>query len=98
MSPLARLIALPVHAYRLLLSPWIGHGCRFQPSCSAYALEALSRHGGLKGFYLTTHRLCRCHPWGGEGYDPVPGADPEHDAMLQKGKQPAEKPLKKGGE
>ena len=66
--------------YRLVLSPWVGHGCRFQPTCSAYALEALERHGALKGGYLTAHRLCRCHPWGGHGYDPVPGADPNHDA------------------
>lgn len=79
MSPLAALFAAPVRAYRLLLSPWVGHGCRFQPTCSAYALEAFARHGGLKGFGLMTHRLCRCHPWGGHGYDPVPGADPEHD-------------------
>lgn len=49
MSPLARILALPVHAYRLLLSPWMGHGCRYQPTCSSYALEALERHGALKG-------------------------------------------------
>lgn len=85
MTPLAHLVALPVRAYRLLLSPWVGHGCRFQPTCSVYALEALQRHGGLKGGYLMAHRLCRCHPWGGHGYDPVPGADPGHDASLQRG-------------
>ncbi len=79
MTPAARLAALPIHAYRLLLSPWIGNGCRFQPTCSVYALDALDRHGALKGGYLTVHRLCRCHPWGGHGYDPVPGADPEFD-------------------
>ena len=72
MTPLARVLALPVRAYRLVLSPWVGHGCRFQPTCSAYALDALDRHGGIKGGYLTLHRLCRCHPWGGHGYDPVP--------------------------
>ena len=79
-AALAQIVALPVRAYRLLLSPWVGHGCRFQPTCSAYALEALERHGALKGGYLAAHRICRCHPWGGHGYDPVPGADPEHDA------------------
>jgi hypothetical protein len=78
-SPLAWTFALPVRAYRLVLSPWVGHGCRFQPTCSAYALEALARHGGLKGAWLTARRIGRCHPWGGSGYDPVPGADPEHD-------------------
>jgi putative membrane protein insertion efficiency factor len=59
--------------------PWVGHGCRFQPTCSAYALEALERHGALRGSWLAAHRICRCHPWGGHGYDPVPGADPDHD-------------------
>ncbi|TXB69973.1 membrane protein insertion efficiency factor YidD [Paracoccus aurantiacus] len=79
MSPLAHIVALPVRAYRLLLSPWIGHGCRFQPTCSAYALEALEMHGALRGGWLTTRRICRCHPWGGDGYDPVPPARQKHD-------------------
>lgn len=77
----AAILALPVRGYRLFLSPWIGHGCRFQPTCSAYALEALRRHGALRGGWLTLRRLARCHPWGGQGYDPVPGADPDHDAV-----------------
>ena len=85
MTPFAYVLALPVRAYRLVLSPMVGHGCRFQPTCSAYALEALARHGGITGGYLTVHRLCRCHPWGGQGYDPVPGADPDHDASIGKG-------------
>ena len=72
MTPLAHLAALPVRAYRLLLSPWIGHACRFQPTCSVYALEALEKHGGGVGSWLTLRRLARCHPWGGSGYDPVP--------------------------
>ncbi|MBD3764916.1 MAG: membrane protein insertion efficiency factor YidD [Rhodobacterales bacterium] len=79
MTPLAHLVALPVRAYRLLLSPWVGHGCRFQPTCSAYALQALDRHGALRGSLLTIRRLGRCHPLGGQGYDPVPGVDPDHD-------------------
>lgn len=73
MSPLAHLIALPVRAYRLILSPWVGHNCRYQPTCSAYALEALDRHGALKGAWLAARRIGRCHPWGSSGYDPVPG-------------------------
>ncbi len=72
MTPLAHMLALPVRAYRLVFSPWVGHGCRFQPTCSAYALEALEKHGGLKGGYLTARRILRCHPWGGSGIDNVP--------------------------
>ena len=79
MTPAARILSLPVHAYRLVLSPWLGMDCRYQPTCSAYALEALERHGALKGGYLAAHRLCRCHPWGGHGYDPVPGSDSAFD-------------------
>jgi putative membrane protein insertion efficiency factor len=72
MTILATLLSLPVKAYRLLFSPWVGHNCRYQPTCSAYALEALERHGGLKGAWLTLRRIGRCHPWGASGYDPVP--------------------------
>lgn len=72
MTPLAHVFAIPVKAYRLLLSPWVGHGCRFQPTCSAYALEALEKHGGVKGSILTIRRIGRCHPWGGSGIDNVP--------------------------
>lgn len=79
LSPAAWVLSLPVRAYRLLLSPWVGHGCRYQPTCSAYALEALARHGAFKGAWLAARRIAACHPWGGHGYDPVPGADPEHD-------------------
>ncbi|MCV3273702.1 membrane protein insertion efficiency factor YidD [Roseobacter sinensis] len=72
MSPLARVLSLPVRAYRLLFSPWVGHNCRYQPTCSAYALEALEKHGGLKGGWLSLRRIGRCHPFGQSGYDPVP--------------------------
>lgn len=65
------LIAL-VKAYRLLLSPWLGSACRFEPTCSAYALDALQSHGALGGSYLTVARLARCHPWCAGGNDPVP--------------------------
>ena len=72
MTPLARLAALPVHAYRLVFSPWVGHGCRYQPPCSAYALEALDKHGALRGSWLALRRILRCHPLGGSGIDNVP--------------------------
>jgi uncharacterized protein len=67
----AALIAL-VKGYRLLLSPWLGSACRFTPTCSAYSLEALQRHGAAGGTYLTLARLVRCHPWCAGGHDPVP--------------------------
>ena len=82
MTPAAHLMSLPVRAYRLVLSPYVGNGCRYQPTCSVYALDALERHGAVKGGALAISRICRCHPWGGHGYDPVPGADPEHDAKV----------------
>lgn len=72
MTPLAHLFALPVRGYRLIFSPWVGHNCRYQPTCSAYALEALERHGGLRGTLLAARRIGRCHPFGKSGYDPVP--------------------------
>ncbi|MDH3666203.1 MAG: membrane protein insertion efficiency factor YidD [Paracoccaceae bacterium] len=78
MSPLARIAALPVHAYRLAISPLLGTNCRFQPTCSAYALEALEKHGAFKGSWLALRRFLRCRPGGGSGYDPVP--DPEGPA------------------
>ncbi len=73
--PRQALLAL-VRAYRLLLSPWVGSGCRFDPSCSAYSLQALERHGALLGSWLTLRRLGRCHPWCAGGCDPVPERAP----------------------
>ena len=72
MTPLAHIMALPVRAYRLVFSPWVGFNCRYQPTCSAYALEALEKHGAVKGAWLAAKRIGRCHPLGGDGYDPVP--------------------------
>ncbi len=68
--------------YRLAISPWLGANCRFDPSCSSYAIEALQVHGILKGTGLAIRRIARCHPWGGAGYDPVPGD--ERDANESK--------------
>jgi len=67
-----RLAQLPIHLYRWFLSPYLGRQCRFEPSCSAYALEAIERHGALAGYGFAVKRICRCHPWGAAGYDPVP--------------------------
>lgn len=65
-------LILLVKAYRLLLSPWLGSACRFEPTCSVYALQALELHGAAGGSYLTLHRLMRCQPWCDGGHDPVP--------------------------
>ena len=61
-----------LHGYRYLLSPWIGNQCRFYPTCSHYAEEAIIEHGFLKGCYLTARRLLKCHPWHSGGIDLVP--------------------------
>jgi len=65
------LLALPVHLYRWLIGSWKPATCRFDPTCSQYALDALREHGALRGSWLTAKRLCRCHPFGEPGYDPV---------------------------
>jgi hypothetical protein len=67
-----RLLMAAVRAYQLVLSPLLPPSCRFTPSCSAYAHEALMRHGAARGSWLAARRLARCHPWNPGGYDPVP--------------------------
>ncbi|MEO8391289.1 membrane protein insertion efficiency factor YidD [Polaromonas sp.] len=69
--PQTLLIGL-VKGYRLFLSPWLGSACRFEPTCSAYSLQALQQHGAAAGSYLTLRRLARCQPWCEGGHDPVP--------------------------
>ena len=67
-----QLLMAAVHGYRYLLKPWLGNACRFEPTCSAYALQALQRHGALRGSALAGWRILRCHPWCDGGCDPVP--------------------------
>ena len=66
------LLLLPIYFYKGAISPLMPPSCRFTPSCSTYAIEALRKHGPFKGLYLAVRRILRCHPWGGSGYDPVP--------------------------
>lgn len=67
-----KLLVLVVRIYRLAISPLLGRNCRFHPSCSEYAIEAIERHGSCKGSWLAARRISRCHPWHPGGYDPVP--------------------------
>lgn len=75
----SRLVTLPlflvIRTYQLLIAPLLPPACRFEPSCSRYAIEALREHGALRGSWLALRRIGRCHPWGGSGYDPVPPRD-----------------------
>jgi uncharacterized protein len=72
MSPIAHLLLWLVRAYQYLISPWLGPRCRFEPSCSQYAAEAVREHGAIKGSLFAAKRLSCCHPWCEGGYDPVP--------------------------
>jgi len=65
-------IVVLIKFYQLAVSPWLGKNCRYDPTCSYYTLEALKVHGLIKGGWLAMKRIGSCHPWGGEGYDPVP--------------------------
>jgi len=75
MSPGVRAGVIAVRAYQLLLSPFAGGACRFYPSCSHYAIDALQTHGVVRGFWLAARRVSRCHPLGSAGFDPVPPRD-----------------------
>jgi uncharacterized protein len=75
MNPATASLRWVIRGYQLLVSPILpANSCRFLPSCSAYGMEALEKHGAVRGLMLTAGRILRCHPWGGSGYDPVPEA------------------------
>ena len=86
MRPVVSALTGAIRAYRYLISPMLGPTCRFYPSCSCYAEEALQQHGALRGSYLTVRRLLRCHPWHEGGYDPVPQIDPPDPTINQTNK------------
>jgi uncharacterized protein len=68
----SQVLVASIRAYQLALSPLLGPGCRYEPTCSVYAREAIERHGAIRGVWLALVRIGRCHPWGRFGYDPVP--------------------------
>ena len=70
------LLIVPIRLYRYLLSPLLGPSCRYQPTCSEYTERAIARFGAWRGGWMGAARICRCHPWGGAGWDPVPDAAP----------------------
>ena len=69
---MVRLLHWLIRFYQIAISPLLGPRCRYIPTCSQYSLEAVHTHGAVRGVWLATKRICRCHPWGGSGYDPVP--------------------------
>jgi len=85
MRPVTFLLKGLVHLYRVTFSPLVGANCRFLPTCSAYALDALDRHGAIRGSLLAARRIARCHPFAASGYDPVPGSDPAFDRSRDHG-------------
>jgi len=81
MTPLPRILLVwLLRGYQLAISPFLGQNCRFYPTCSNYAIEAVRAHGALKGSALAAKRLCKCHPWHPGGLDPVPGGLAANDA------------------
>jgi len=66
------LLIIPIKIYQTIISPLLGPSCRFTPTCSQYAVEAIQKYGPFKGSWLSFKRILKCHPWGGSGYDPVP--------------------------
>lgn len=74
-AAVSRVLLGCIRLYQLMLSPWFGRQCRYEPTCSVYAAEAIRTHGPGRGVWLAAKRIGRCHPWGGAGYDPVPRPD-----------------------
>ncbi len=86
---LGRILIGLVRGYRLLVSPWTPPACRYTPTCSAYAVDAIEEHGALRGVLLAVRRVARCHPWGGHGYDPVPETRAPHGTVTHEARSGA---------
>ena len=84
----AQVLVLPIRAYQLVISPLLGPRCRFYPSCSAYAVEAITTRGSVVGLWLTARRLLRCHPWNPGGLDPVPPTSRPERPSADRGTDP----------
>ncbi len=82
---MSRLLVWILRGYQLAISPMLGPKCRFYPSCSQYAIEALRTHGAARGSWLAARRVCRCHPWHDGGHDPVPPASHKHSSTTARG-------------
>ena len=82
---MSRLLVWILRGYQLAISPMLGQNCRFYPSCSQYAIEALRTHGAARGSWLAARRVCRCHPWNDGGHDPVPAAGHKHSPTTARG-------------
>jgi len=94
-----RVLVGAVRIYRLLLSPWLGNACRFEPTCSVYAIGALERHGAVAGTAMTIGRIGRCHPWCAGGFDPVPDRPPRlFRALLASSPAPAPSPASRASD
>mgnify|MGYP002525615889 FL=1 len=85
MTMAARVLRGAIRLYQLAISPYLASSCRFQPTCSGYAREAVARHGAVVGGILALRRIARCHPWGGAGYDPVPAHRPKKHLSVEPG-------------
>ena len=88
-DPLRYLLIGFLRCYRLVISPLYGQVCRYHPSCSAYALQAVTEHGSVRGSWLAARRLARCHPWAAGGYDPVPARTSPSTSRPRAGSSPS---------
>lgn len=86
-----------IKAWRFAISPLYGDVCRYYPSCSAYVLESVQRHGSIRGSWLAVRRIGRCHPWAAGGYDPVPGHEDDHSTDSVAVLPPAAPPISQQG-